>query len=233
VTINGGILGGSFEDAGAVSSLNGSIGRVRVEGSITDNEHVNAGRIQSRTGIASVTVIGDFGGTLLTEGKLGPVRIDGSVAGTASDRAIIAAQKSIASVSVKANASFLDVDAGSFLNALGNPDATIGNLKISGTATALNVFVGISPNEDGIFGTSDDILVDPSGGGKGLASIASLTIGQVASTPEAGDSFAIVAEQIGKIIVGGNVVFLAKGAGNDPFSVAVGGDLIAFEVPTN
>jgi hypothetical protein len=144
---------------------------------------------------------------------------------------IIAAQNSITGLSVKADASFLDVDAGSFLHASGNPDAKIGSIKIGGTATALNVLVGISPGDDGIFGTSDDILVDPSGGGKGVASIASLTIGQIAATAETSDSFAIVAEQIGKIIVGGTSTNLAKGARNDLFSVSVSGDLIAFEVP--
>jgi hypothetical protein len=230
VTINGGIIGGDFEDTGTVSSLNGSIGRVRIAESVTDDSHVNSGRIQSRKGIASVTILGSFSGSILTEGKLGPVRVDGSISGTANDRAVIGAQMAIASLSVKANASFLDVDSGSFLSALGNPDVTIGNVKIGGTATAMNIFVGISPNEDGVFGTSDDVLADPNGGGKGRASIRSLTIGQVAATEATDDSFAIVAEQIGKIIVGRNTISLNKGVSNDPYSVAVSGDLIAFEV---
>lgn len=224
-------ISGAAFSAGAIISTNGKIGQVRVGGMIDGSASGDEPVIEADGGVAGLNVAGDVIQADIHAGDtLGAVKIGGKVVGTAADGVLFTANNRIGSVSITGSARFLLIDAGSAFSDSGNPDAQIGAVKIVGAATGLKIFAGIGPGQDGIFATSDDTLIDPSGGGKAKARLAGVTLGSVTATEDTADAFAIVAEEIGKIVVGGSGVALKKGAGNDAFSVAVAGDLIAFEV---
>jgi len=95
-----------------------------------------------------------------------------------------------------------------------NADAQIGTINIAGVLRASNLVAGAGRGADGIFGTADDQLIG-SGRPGVIASIARIVLGGVEGTGATGDGFGIVAEEIGKLKIGGTPVRLAPDARND------------------
>jgi len=99
---------------------------------------------------------------------------------------------------------------------------SLGAITIKGSFEASSIVAGATAGTNAFFGDEDDELI--AGGGSVVAKIASITLkGSVVGTAGTGDHFGIVAEEIGKLKVGGTTQTLTPGAGNDTTPVALGG----------
>lgn len=103
-----------------------------------------------------------------------------------------------------------------------NADANIGSVAIGGDWIASSLVAGADAGPDGVFGTKDDakfsvnnveLAIDRVNAFSGIASV---TIGgQVVGTELGGDHFGIVAESVGVLSIGANVIPLLAGMHND------------------
>jgi hypothetical protein len=124
----------------------------------------------------------------------------------------------IKSIAVKGSVTNARILAG--YNAFGNatnPDASIGAITIGGNLIATSIVAGVEDGADNLFGTSDDKRIADNGD-LILAKIASITVkGFAAGSTALGDSFGILADQIGKLSIGGVLYTLKAGPNNDTF----------------
>ena len=102
-----------------------------------------------------------------------------------------------------------------------NGDAGLGKLVIKGNLEASSIVAGASAGADGFFGNGDDALI--AGGNEVVAKIASITIkGSVFGSGAAADHFGIVAEELGKLKIGGVLQPLTDGPANDLAGIPLG-----------
>ena len=240
VTIGGSVLGGSGFESGAIIGDAASIGKVSIKGDLIGGTANHSGVILTRftaSDIAGVTIGGDAragsvpeSGGIFAAGKLGPVVIGGDAIGTAAQPftlrggGALTGTKSLAVASVKVGGDFehaLILGGYGANNAPVNGHAQIGAISVGGDWIASSVSAGLLPSPDafdatGSFGNGDDVFIN-AGPANVVAYIQSVTIkGAARGTFEEGDRFAIVAEQIGSVSIGGAKLALTKSKTADP-----------------
>jgi hypothetical protein len=269
VTIRGSVVGGSAITSGGIDG--NTIGAVTIGGDLTgigfssasDVDH--SAFVRSQTNIKSVTIAGSIvsgsesgGGTLSFSGAiqagqtLGPVKVGGSIQGTANDAIIISGvglaaptkhtqDPAIKSVTVGGSVTFAMVEGGYDL--VGNAasgDAQIGAVKIGGDLIESDIIAGIkvkSGNTNG-FGTATDTLIDqpgPAGTDGIVATISSIVVGgQIeGSTTNSNATFGIEAQTIGSVKTGVDTLHLEKTNAIDFITVsgATGNDVYIRQLP--
>ncbi len=239
-TLGGSLVGGPLGN-GKTGILRGhlGIGTVKIAGDIrsNDNASFSSGQVLSDAGaLGSVSIGGDLVGT-----DINPVLIAGFGQANAPARGGDIALKSL---SVRGSVEKASIQAGIDSP---NADASIGTITIGHAWLASSVLAGIEAGTDNAIGTSDDQKIF--GGMRDLAarfsSIASITIkGQALGSTAIGDSFGIVAEQIGKAKIGSRTFRLDRGEGDlaDTFALSPTGpgpapdsaasDFFLLEIPT-
>ncbi len=216
-----------------VSHFTGALGKLTVKSSI------QGATLLGSSSIGAVNVLGSFlGGQLSAGADIGSVSVRGDIVGTAAAPVVISAfgkaiaptkgiDLAIKSLKVAGDVNFLRVLAGYDTALAGmNADAAIGTISVGADWRASTVLAGVKAGIDGFDGTADDAKL--SGGGVRdvatiFSQIASITIkGQAFGTIAAGDSFGIVAEQIGKAKLGAATLKLDKGERDaaDKFALA-------------
>jgi autotransporter-associated beta strand protein len=185
-------------------------------------------RLAGEDGIGSVKIGGSFHESKISgEGPLGAIVIGGDLIGKVNDGFTIFSfgqlispaaglDVAIKSLTVKGSVENALVIVGTGFDV--NRDASIGAISVGRSWLASNVLVGANIGQDTFAGTSDDTQAIPAGGGNvrdvstRFSTIASITIkGQALGTAAAGDSFGIVAEQIGKAKIGTRTFKFDKG----------------------
>ncbi|HEV7402118.1 MAG TPA: autotransporter-associated beta strand repeat-containing protein [Chthoniobacteraceae bacterium] len=224
--------------AGSLTShFTGKLGRLTVKSSI------HGATLLGSTTIGPVSVLGSFlGGELSAGADLGAVNIRGNIVGTTASPVVISAfgkaiapkkgiDLAIASLTVGGEVESLRVLAGYDLTLTGkNADASIGAITVGADWRASTVLAGVSAGADGLDGTIDDAKLNVAGmrDTVGIFSqIASITIkGQAFGTLAGGDSFGIVAEQIGRAKVGAVTLPFKRGSrtAGDFFAIGATGD---------
>src|SRR4030095_7167084 len=249
VTIRGSLYGGPASGTPQISGI--TLGPVKIFGDFVGGTNQFAGNqgAISALNIASVTcarpIYGGSGmgpsGLLTASETLGPVKIGGNLIGRALQFPVIKAGTSIASLTVGGRVENAAIFAGSAYNtgALGDPDAQIGPVRISGDWIASNLAAGVN-GSNGLIGDGDDTLIGPEFPNQDTdvrSRIASIVIkGQVLGTVASGDHFGFVAEEIGFFKVGSAKVILTSGPNNDTSAtsptllVAATGDVRVREV---
>jgi hypothetical protein len=218
-----GALGLSTQSPGGnlTSQFSGKLGKLTVKSSI------HGATILGSDSIGAVNVLGSiFDGRISAGADLGTVTVRGDIVGMAGAPVIISAfGKSVApgkgtdlafkSLKVGGGVEFLRVLTGYDLNLAGaNADAAIGAITVGADCRASSVLAGVTAGLDGLDGTTDDAkIASPARDNPAIVSrIASITIkGQALGTLDAGDSFGIVAEQIGRAKVGSVLFPFKKG----------------------
>jgi hypothetical protein len=163
-----------------------------------------------------------------TDADLGTIAVRGDIEGTAAAPVVISAvgravapQKGVdlamKSLKVSGDIGYLRVLAGySSAGAGVNADAAIGLIDVNGDWRASTVLAGVGAGSDGFEGTTDDAKLTGAGvrdNGDITSQIASITIGgQAFGSAGSGDSFGIVAEQIGTAAIGRTVLAFQSGA---------------------
>jgi len=224
--------GGSLQ-----SNLVGTLQALQLSEGITDAQ------LFVTKSIGTVNIEGSVvGGTLHSDRRIGSVAIGGDLLGTPDRTAGISAlgiilpgddarATAIARVKVKGNVSGAQILGGYDRAGSGaNPDARIGLVKVVGDWIGSDLVASTRAGADGFFGNADDVLIP--GGDSTIAAIGRLVIkGQVLGSAAPGDHFGVVAEEIGRIKIGGIVRPLDPGPRNDLQGVALGGtDVRAREV---
>ena len=181
-----------------------------------------AGRIEAAGGIGSMVVKGSvIGGAglsgIVVGGSIGSLKIEGDLTSAeAANPVTISALGTIgASNTTQAMALTTLSVGGNVLNAqilAGyrrdltplNPDANIGSIKIAGAWRASSIVAGVADSTGDGFGVND-VLIPGDTTPELLSRIASITIaGAATGNASAGDHFGIIAQQIGRLIAGGN-----------------------------
>lgn len=204
VVVGGSLLGDSSLFASA------EFASLKLGGSVLGAE------IGSRGAIGSLLI----GGDLIGDGSGPTIAAFGQFVAPAKGRDL-----AIKSLIVKGNVE------NALVNAATNPfastaDASIGVIAVSRSWLASSVQAGVVAGTDTFLGTSDDLKVfQPNARDNAVivSQIASITIkGQAFGSAASGDSFGIVAEQIGKALVGKVKLPFQKGPGtpNDAFFIA-------------
>lgn len=256
-TVGGSIIGGTagLSVNGRVAA-GGDLGPVKIGGDLDGITAGMTGSIFAGGNLKSVTIGGSiryagFGLTIHSEGSIGTISVVGDVRGVGVDAfAVITARGSlnpasdaaavaIKSVKIGGSVSYTAIFAGydDTFTAV-NPDAQIGSVRVGGDWIASSLAAGVKPGVGG-FGTPGDAAI---GVGSGVVSkIGSVVIrGAVAGTAGGnfpGDSFGIVAQQIGSVRVVGVALPFTSGAGNDNLALTDSrfvlgslGDFLAHEV---
>ena len=113
-----------------------------------------------------------------------------------------------------------------------NPDAHIGKIVVKGNWIQSSMVAGVEDSTHDGFGQNDTVIsgdTTPSV----LSRIASLVIkGTAAGSAQGGDCFGIVAQQIGRLSIGGTSVALQQGT-DDILLDAVNGDFRLLELPAH
>jgi len=247
VTIHGSILGGVGDDSGTIYA-DKKVKAVTVDGNVMGNEGMLSGAIVSGGGFADIHIGGNLeSGAGSQSGSI--VAYDGDAPSIAIGGQIVAGNFALSGIHINgflgalsfASAPHVDAQASDVRALLGVGSITVtgdmndvfvlagydadgfprtGNVSI-GTATIGGDFVGggllagADPGQDGITFTEDDVLIKPDPFPKIISKISSvIVVGDF--TP-----FAIEAEQIDAISIGGTAVQLTPGKHNDDFLVGV------------
>lgn len=237
MTVNGNIVGGN---ASGSQDLNwsGGIAGGRIL-TLVLNGSLIAGR-DTTTGTYSLS------GFIGAQDDIVNATIKGHLKGNSTNPAIIVARGqatptattdvAIGTLTVNGRAEFAQILAGVFPGGAANQnaDAHITNVTIGGDWISSSISAGVLAGVDAKYGTADDVKV--SGAGvkdvAGLSSkITSLTIGgQAYGSPSVLDHFGIVAENVGSLKVGGTVLTLFAGNGNDDFAIGLFPDFRVNEI---
>ncbi len=227
VNIAGNIRGGSSNGTqdlvrtGIVSSRLAKIGIMTLGGSLI-------------AGTDATTGLFSDNGTIQAGKNIGRLTIKGSIVGNATYSAVISAygqamapagsDVAIGSINVTGRVEHALIHAG--IDAFGqtNADAQIGTVTVGGDWIASSLVAGAQAGPDGQFGTQDDVKFagpmtkDVAGV---FSRINSVTIGgQVVGTEFTGDHFGIVAESVGSLSIGANLIPLLAGKHNDDILLA-------------
>jgi hypothetical protein len=250
VQVHGDVLGGAADFSGTILAA-GDIGRILIKGSLEGGSGDYSGSIvtSSNASIGSVTIGSILGGAsafngIFSDGKLGKVKVTGSITGSETFPATISAKGdmladrtaemlAIKGLNVGGSVRFASILAGYSTNGAGvNADVRIGGVSVGSNWIASNIAAGVVANGEGGFGTPDDARI-PGGSGDMISKIASIAIkGTAFGTPTAGGHFGFVAEEIGKFSIGKSVFPIERGASNDTagFSLGSFGDLVVREI---
>ncbi len=202
VSIGRDVLGGSDTAAGTIISESGRLGNVTIGGSLLAGSANRSAHVHSNLEMGAVSIggnvvggIGNQSGQIETMSVMGNVQIGGSLIGGAGED------------SGQVTARF-----------------TIGTVTVGGDWIASSLVAGAQAGADGQFGTQDDVKFsgpmtkDVAGV---FSRINSVTIGgQVIGTELGGDHFGIVAESVGSLSVGANLIPLLAGKHNDNILLA-------------
>ncbi|MEA3208175.1 MAG: hypothetical protein QOE70_1232 [Chthoniobacter sp.] len=252
VTIGGSLEGGAGTKSGSIT-VDGALGTVTIGGDVRGGAAVGAGSIRSVTSsIAGLTVGGSIVAApgraqgIFAITTLGPVMVGGDIRGDAvgSEVFIYAgglANKADGIKSVTVNGSVKDAIIAAGLHGLTlatNPDSGIGAVSVGGNWIASTLSAGLDYAASGDFvGDADDVKpADPVETKPIFSRIASITIGGfVAGTvgPGSGakpDHFGFVAEEIGKLSIGGIVYPVTAGLDKVGFALGATGDVRAREI---
>ena len=225
LTIAGNIRGGSATGTkdlvltGIVRSASGRIDVMTVGGSLIAGTDTTSGVFEDNGAIRA----GD---------NIGRLSIRGSVVGNATHAALISARGqeappagsdvAIGTINVTGRVEYALIQAG--IDAFGstNADAQIGTVTVGGDWIASSLVAGAQAGADGVFGTQDDGKLS---GGKDVAGVFSrisnvIIGGQVVGTESTGDHFGIVAESVGSLSIGANLIPLLAGKHNDNILLA-------------
>jgi hypothetical protein len=246
VTVKGHLQGGSGSQSGNIEAR-GDIGPVKISGNATGGAGSYSGSIFTFSGgnVASITIGGSLTGLssfdgITVTGQLGPVKIGGDVRGDTPQHVRITAAgipdstvPAIKSLSVGRSVENAEIRAGYDALAFNpvNADASIGAVTVGGNWMASNLIAGAAPGGDGVFGSDDDVKITEAVTDSIFAKIASLTIKGYALGSFGGtDRFGVVAEDIGKIKVGGATYTLAAGTDTTGLLLGPTGDFRVREV---
>jgi hypothetical protein len=260
VKIGGDLLGGSGYESGYIHGAS-SIGTINIGGDVvgasitgtaalTDSGLIfSFGRIASVTIGKSLTAGTDTSTGALTHSgaivaeSIGPVKIGVGIVGNATNAALITAKGlatkpaagfdlAIASLTVGGDVRFARILAGFDNNeAPANADAAIGIVSVGANWVASDLVAGAQDKGATGFGVGDTSQTVNNTGL--IARIASIAIkGVVQGTVAGGDHFGFVAEQIGKLSVGGKAIALTTGPGNDDVLIPSSLDVRLLEVTT-
>jgi len=245
ITLGGSLIGGAgFNSANLIST--GSLGPVKIGGSVRgegDAINGNTAAIAAYGGsIAGITIgrdaiagDGTANGSIFAQTSLGPVKIGGSIysAGTGDFliRAIGTPENPVAIAALTVAGSVRDavILAGyNVLNAPVSGNASIGAVKVGGNWIASSIAAGVENTVFPNFGDANDSLI----GTPALVSkIASITIGGfVSGTVGGSDHFGFVAQEIGKLSIGGTKIAIpAPGFGARDLGLT--GDFTVVQIP--
>jgi filamentous hemagglutinin len=254
--IGGSIIGGSANTTGSLFT-DGTLGVLRVGGDLVGGSidgaadlalsgYIRAGNIVDGIVFGSIIAGSDFStGTLDKSGSIraietiGKLVVKGQVLGNATNAVVISAagpavdspKPAINRLEIGGNAQYLQVLAGYNVGSLAavNGDASIGTVKIGGDLRGSNIVAGIQA-VDGVFGNADDTVI--AGNDPDLTARIAMVIvgGQIVNTTAPGDAFGIVAQEIAGLRVGGRVIGLTTGPGNDVFALGTLPDLSLREI---
>jgi len=217
VKIGGNLGSTSAPNTGFIASLAGSIGKVTIDGSILAGSGGNPA-ISAALGIKNLTVGTDVTGVSAAN----PVTIlAGALFGSTTEPEV-----AFGKINIKGNVTNAAFLAGwTKSDGAVNGDAQISSVYVGGNWTASTLVAGTDRGTDSKFGTADDSLISLNEINALVSRIGILEIvGTVAGTADNTDHFGIVAEQIGKVIVGGTKLSLTPGASNDTVGIALGTD---------
>jgi hypothetical protein len=239
--------GGIFAD-GPISTVN-IAGNIRGGSSNGTQDLVRTGIVSSRLAKIGVMTLGGslIAGTDATTGlfsgngtiqagkNIGRLTIKGSIVGNATHSALISAygqavapagsDVAIGSITVTGRVEHALIHAG--IDAFGqtNADAQIGTVTVGGDWIASSLVAGAKAGADGVFGTQDDVKFSSGPANKDVAGVFSrisnvIIGGQVLGTEFTGDHFGIVAESVGSLSIGANLIPLLAGKHNDDILLA-------------
>ena len=211
--IGGSMIGNIGVRSGSVWSL-GTIGTMTVGGSVSSGTGTASGGIRANDTIKSLTVEHDVTGSTTD-----PVYITGGgvdfftnqpEASVALGKVVIKGNVVHAKILAGWDAKADQMSAFSHRPAAVNGDASIGSVEVRGSWTAGDIVAGAQDSGGNGFGRND-ALITPNVA-KSIAKIASVTIfGAGTGSTGIGEYFGIVAEQIGKLSVGGANFVLTSG----------------------
>jgi len=228
ITVNGNIVGGNASGSQDLNWSGGIFGEriltLVLNGSLiagrdkTTGTYSLSGVIGARDDIVNATIKGHLKGNstnsamILARGQVTPT---------------VTTDVAIGTLTVNGRAEFAQILAGVFPGGAANQnaDAQITNVTIGGDWISSSISAGVVAGVDAKYGTADDVKIAGAGvkDVAGLSSkITSLTIGgQAYGSPSVLDHFGIVAENVGSLKVGGTVMTLFAGNGNDDFAIGL------------
>jgi hypothetical protein len=237
ITVNGNVVGGSASGSQDLTWSGGIFGSRIL--TLVLNGSLIAGR-DTTTGTYSLN------GVIGAQDDIVNATIKGHLKGNNTNPAMIVARGqvnptattdvAIGTLTVNGRAEFAQIMAGVFPGNMGpqNADAQITSVTIGGDWVSSSITAGVFAGIDAKYGTADDVKVAGAGvkDVAGLSSkITSLTIGgQAYGSPSILDHFGIVAENVGSLKVGGTVMTLFAGNGNDDFAIGLFPDFRLNEV---
>jgi hypothetical protein len=229
LTVGGDLIGGSQQGSGDL--IDSSIIRASGIKSLTIGGSIIAG-LDSTTG----PFVGS--GAIISDNSIGTITVRGSLIGNSTNPVIITAaggqseedgkDVAIGLLSVKGRVGHALIEAGgSTLTGSIDADAQIGSIRVGGDWIASSAAAGATPGPSG-FGTFADVKMSGTGVRDDAtisSSIGSVSIaGQIRGTMGGTDHFGFVAEQIGKVTVGGTAIPLLAGKRNDDVLIGITGD---------
>ncbi len=250
-------LGDGLVNVGLFDSTNVKLGKVKIGGdlskvvgdsmkSLTLNSFgleglTTQGDGQGSNNISFIGSIGSFNvktsidGINFITGKIGTMKIGGdfensvfTFSGTSNPA------KQSQSVVLKSLTVGGDLDHTRLLGGYGflgsnNADASIGKVTINGDWIESSLVAGVSSGNDQFLGTADDTLF--AGGNAVVARIASVVIkGQALGSIDPGGHFAITAEAIGSVKIGGTKLSLNAKAKDSLVALGSTGDFVLNEI---
>jgi hypothetical protein len=224
-------IGGNMAADGTFGSVieGRNLGTINIRGSIGDEfGSRSAGLIYGRNLEAlnvtgSIFANGSFDTFIEIRNRIGAVTIGQDLRGAADGgaRVHIEAGTAIDSITVGGSVFLTDIFVGVGFDPIerpANPDAQVGRVIVAGNWTASNLVVGCFPGQDGIFGTSDDDIVN-GGDPTVFSTIRRVVIG---GSAEGGSSVyanmpfrSITAQHVIAVKIAGNPVALQAGPRND------------------
>jgi len=257
VRIGGGVIGTGGLHSGFLNVV-GSLNSLTIGGDVLGGAGLESGFLNVFGNLNSLTIGGSLvsgtatsatqSGCVRDWGTIGNLVIRGSVVGNSRNRATVVAydqkstynpaNRSFGSISVFGRVEWAEIGCGRspFERFDENADARIGQVRVCGDWIASSLFAGaISTNA--FYGDGDDAKAGAAADDVATLSscIGSVTIGgQVLGSrgeiPFGKDHFGIVAEEIGVVRIGGTLLPLNKGVGNDNVAVGITGDFRVREI---
>lgn len=240
IRITGNLVGGSISGGSAVTVdrsgyITGDhISTITVVGSILAGSNTNTNGSSLLTRAGAIQAMHD----------IGTITVQGSIVGTTNNQVVISAvgkafvpprqsDFAIGTINVTGSVTLTNILAGYDTSTLGqtntfvpitggvNGRASINSVRVGGDWIQSNLVAGVAPGAPDRFGSSNDAEITPPAEPPEdlIARIASIVIGgQVMGTPSSvnpSDLYAVTAEEIDALSVGGTVYKLNPGPSND------------------
>ena len=217
VTVAGSITGGGGKSSGSLVSGLG-FANISIRGNLTGGAAANSGSIIAFSGSAPNIVIGgqivagnfaDSG--IFINGTIGTLSF-ASAPDAGANATEIRALRGIGAINVFGDMNDVFVRAGSDIDGIDRTaNASIGTVLINGNFDGGGLLAGGAAGVDGIIFSADDVLFRPDRFPDILSRIGTVIVGGTLN------AFAIEAEQLGLIIIGGSALGLTAGPRNDNF----------------